>query len=106
MVQSPSINRLEGVNSMEVTEKPIEAPMKKGQEKLDERLVMLCDGVFAIAMTLLVLDIRLELQNGDIDAALKAFFYKVIIYVITFFVIAGYWSGHRRLMKTVRRMDA
>jgi uncharacterized membrane protein len=91
---------------MEVSEKPLKAPMKKGQEKLDERLNMLCDGVFAIAMTLLVLDIKLDLQGGDINAALGAFSDKIIIYIISFFVIAGYWNDHRQLMKMVRRMNA
>ena len=91
---------------MEVTEKPLEIPMKKGQEKLDERLNMLCDGVFAIAMTLLVLDIKLDLQGDNINAALGAFSDKFIIYIISFFVIAGYWNEHRQLMKMVRRMNA
>ncbi len=90
---------------MEVTEKPLEVPMKKGQEKLDERLIMLCDGVFAIAMTLLVLDIKLDVQGGDINAALGALSDKIIVYIITFFVIAGYWNEHRQLMKMVRRMN-
>ncbi|GHO92290.1 hypothetical protein KSF_023380 [Reticulibacter mediterranei] len=91
---------------MEVSEKPREVPMKKGLEKLDERLNMLCDGVFAIAMTLLVLDIKLDLQGSDINAALGAFSDKIIIYIISFFVIAGYWNEHRQLMKMVRRMNA
>jgi uncharacterized membrane protein len=91
---------------MEVTEKSLKAPMKRGQEKLDERLNMLCDGVFAIAMTLLVLDIKLDLHDGNINAALRVLSDKFIIYIISFFVIAGYWNEHRQLMKIVRRMDA
>ena len=57
---------------MEVTDKPLETLLKKGQEEVDERLNMLCDGVFAIAITLLVLDIKLDLKDGNINEALMA----------------------------------
>lgn len=89
---------------MESVNEQFEAPLKKGQEKVDERLIMLCDGIFAIAITILVLDIKLDLKDG-IDAALNDLLPKIVFYLITFFVIAGYWGEHRRLMKVVKRMD-
>src|SRR6266700_8154639 len=90
---------------MEVSNKSLEAGLKPGQEKVDDRLIMLCDGVFAIAMTLLVLDISLDLKDG-IDAAISALFGKILIYIVTFFIIASYWTSHRRLMRIIKRMDS
>lgn len=83
-----------------------EVGLKLEHEKVDERLIMLCDGVFAIAMTLLVLDIKLNITRGDIDAAISDLLQKVLIYAITFFVIARYWTIHRQLMRSIKRMDA
>lgn len=82
-----------------------EAGLKLEHEKVDERLIMLCDGVFAIAMTLLVLDIKLNITRGDIDAAISDLLQKVLIFAITFFVIAKYWTIHRQLMRSIKRMD-
>jgi uncharacterized membrane protein len=90
---------------MEVSNKSLEAGLKPGQEKVDDRLIMLCDGVFAIAITLLVLDINLDLKDG-IDAAINALFGKILIYIVTFFIIASYWTAHRRLMHIIKRMDS
>ncbi|MBO0777476.1 MAG: DUF1211 domain-containing protein [Ktedonobacteraceae bacterium] len=70
-----------------------------------ERLIMLCDGVFAIAMTLLVLDVRLPEGVKDFSAALQELLSKGIICLVTFAVIAGYWIGHRHLMSLVKRQD-
>jgi uncharacterized membrane protein len=80
----------------------------------DDRLVMLCDGVFAIAMTLLVLNIRLPAgipyTPGDGDAQfmgklLDLLNSQALYFVITFAVIAGYWMQHRSLMQDIRRID-
>jgi uncharacterized membrane protein len=79
--------------------------LKPSQEKVDDRLIMLCDGVFAIAMTLLVLDISLDLKDG-IDAAITALLGKLFIYIVTFLIIANYWSLHRHLMRIIKRMDS
>jgi uncharacterized membrane protein len=89
---------------MEINNKSLEKGLEQGQEKVDERLIMLCDGVFAIAMTLLVLDISLDLKDG-IDAAIKELLGKILIYIVTFFVIANYWSIHRKFMRIIKRMD-
>ncbi len=77
----------------------------------EDRLVVLCDGVFAIAMTLLALDIRLpsglpSTGPGFNEALLNLFSNQVLFYLITFLVIAGYWMQHRRLMQLVKRIDS
>ncbi|GHO43168.1 TMEM175 family protein [Ktedonospora formicarum] len=70
-----------------------------------ERLIMLSDGVFAIAMTLLVLDIRIPTEAKDFHDGLTLLLNKSIYYVITFAVIGGYWRFHRNLMHIVKRAD-
>jgi uncharacterized membrane protein len=98
------------------------------RKRSEERLTMLCDGVFAIVITLLVLEIRLpesvsqiwgkiqEDHPGDHALQMKLFentwhpawgdvLGKSMIYVITFGIIAGYWINHRRLMTLVKQHD-
>lgn len=72
-----------------------------------ERLNALCDGVFAIAITLLVLDIKLpEGLSGDKFAeAWDELLTKSIFYLLTFVAVAGYWMAHRRLMTYIKRQD-
>lgn len=90
---------------MNMNNRLFDVGLKPSQEKVDDRLIMLCDGVFAIAMTLLVLDISLDLKDG-IDAAMNALVGKILIYIVTFFVIANYWTIHRQLMRIIKRMDS
>lgn len=71
----------------------------------EDRLIMLCDGVFAIAITLLVLDIRLPDDAAQFSANLPGFLRKILFYFLTFMVIAGYWVVHRRLMHLIKRLD-
>jgi uncharacterized membrane protein len=74
----------------------------------EDRLVMLCDGIFAIAITLLVLDIGIKSNNltkAQLDIDLRAMIFPTISYLITFANIAMYWRSHRNLMQVVRRLD-
>src|SRR5437899_8182022 len=72
-----------------------------------DRLIMLCDGIFAIAMTLLVLDIKLPegLQARALHDELGNLLTKSIYYLITFITVAGYWVSHRQLMTYIKRQD-
>jgi uncharacterized membrane protein len=58
------------------------------------RLISLTDGVFAVAMTLLVLDLKLPSQSGDLVRALVRMLPGFLIYLIVFASIAGYWIIH------------
>jgi uncharacterized membrane protein len=71
----------------------------------DERLIMLCDGIFAIALTLLVLDIRLPDDPAKFQANLGDFFLKILFYFITFAILTEYWVTHRNIMHQVQRAD-
>jgi uncharacterized membrane protein len=70
------------------------------------RLLTLCDGVFAIAMTLLVFDLKVpNLGNHPSDASLRHALAhnssSYLSFLVSFYVIASYWRRHRRLMRSV-----
>jgi len=69
------------------------------------RLVALIDGVFAVALTLLVLDLKLPEQNGDLSHALWRMIPALIIYLIAFASVAGHWTIHYGNFRSVRRTD-
>jgi uncharacterized membrane protein len=85
------------------------APDLSSSETLVEmgRLNGLSDGVFAFALTLLVLDIRIpeEALVGELPARLLGLAPKALIYLISFVVIGGSWGAHQRLLSQVRRGD-
>jgi uncharacterized membrane protein len=75
-----------------------------------ERLIMLSDGVFAIAITLLVLDIRLPALESNVptevfNAALNDLGHRFFSFVLSFVVIGLYWHGHHRLFRSLRHAD-
>lgn len=66
------------------------------------RLDALTDGVFAFAMTLLVLELRLPsdaaIRDGaELIAQLRALRPQYLAYLISFFVLAAQWRGHIEL---------
>jgi uncharacterized membrane protein len=83
----------------------LETPVPNDTSVNEDRLIMLCDGVFAIAITLLVLDIRLPDDATHFQENLPAFFLKILFYFVTFLVVARYWMLHRRIMQQIQRLD-
>ena len=76
------------------------------------RLLALSDGVFAIAMTLLALDLRPpsglpnHASNQQLIQALSDHAASYWSFVLSFFVIATYWGAHRRLLRSVTAISA
>jgi uncharacterized membrane protein len=70
------------------------------------RLVALIDGVFAVALTLLVLDLKLPSGSGDLASALAQMLPGFVVYLIVFASVAGYWIIHHRTFRYVARVDA
>jgi uncharacterized membrane protein len=70
-----------------------------------ERLVTLIDGVFAVAMTLLVLDLKLPTSNGDLGRALLQMLPGFLVYLIAFASVAGYWTIHHGTFRHIRHDD-
>ena len=70
-----------------------------------DRLVMLCDGVFAIATTLAAVEVHLPdhaASLGDIWAQAGD---RILTYVVSFFVIATFWLHNRDLFARLVRVD-
>ncbi|MEV7788764.1 TMEM175 family protein [Streptomyces sp. NPDC088106] len=72
-----------------------------------ERLVALADGVFAIAITLLVLDISVPqgLDPEQYRQALSDTLPNLGAYAISLAVLAGFWRDHRAIFRTVQQVD-
>ena len=98
-------------------EKVTPAPSKKGagaeQERWEERgremgrIVYFSDAVFAIAITLLVLQIRVlaGLSPTELTAALIEIWPKYLSYLISFTVIGSFWRAHHRIFRHIRAYD-
>ena len=70
------------------------------------RLLTISDGVFAIAMTLLTLDLRVpdvgqHPSNATLLHALSHNTASYLSFLVSFYVVANYWNRHRRLMRSV-----
>lgn len=72
-----------------------------------ERLVSLSDGVFSIAMTLLVLDISVPpgLNTAGFDEALGDLPQKIAAYGLSFVIIGAFWLDHGRVLRGLRAVD-
>jgi uncharacterized membrane protein len=71
------------------------------------RVLALSDGVFAIIVTLLVLEIHVpELTQGhSLNQALSEVRPSLTAFVISFVLAGMYWVGHRDLFALIRRTD-
>jgi len=71
-----------------------------------ERLTFLVDGVFAITITLLVLELRLP-ESNDLSLAenLLAMLPRLYIYFIAFYSIANHWVVHQRMFRHITSAD-
>jgi uncharacterized membrane protein len=71
-----------------------------------DRTIMLSDGVFAIAITLLALELRPpEHWDGDLGHLLLATWRSLFAYVFGFTIVGVYWFAHRTLFARIRRVD-
>ncbi len=75
-----------------------------------ERLMFFSDAIFAIAITLLVIEIRVPHLTGritetDLANALLELIPQYIGFVVSFFVIGRFWIGHHRTFGWLARAD-
>jgi len=71
------------------------------------RVLSLSDGVFAIAMTLLVLELHVPTITSDVTPVevLHEIRPSLVAFLISFFVIASAWANHRDLFEVIRLTD-
>ncbi|HYS56368.1 MAG TPA: TMEM175 family protein [Thermoanaerobaculia bacterium] len=71
------------------------------------RLEAFSDGIFAIAMTLLVLEIRLpeDLAPGTLGTALLHLWRSYLAFLTSFVTIGVMWVNHHRVFNLIKRTD-
>ncbi len=75
-----------------------------------ERLAALSDGIFAVAMTLLVLDIHAPSMEAihteqDLWQALGALLPRVVMYLMSFMTLGIFWTGQQTQFNALARSD-
>jgi uncharacterized membrane protein len=85
-------------------------PTAGGGEPTTTRLEAFSDGVFAIAITLLVLEIRLppeaDIEHaGGLARALLALWPSYAGYAVSFVTIGIMWTNHHELIRLMSRVD-
>jgi uncharacterized membrane protein len=70
-----------------------------------KRLVAFIDGVYAVALTLLVLDLKLPSGSGDLPHALLQMLPGFLVYLIVFTSVAGYWTIQHYAFRSVAQGD-
>jgi uncharacterized membrane protein len=72
-----------------------------------DRIIFFSDAVFAIAITILVLDIRIpsDLVPRELPGQILDLGPNFLSYVISFLVLAIYWQAHHRVFRPIRTYD-
>jgi len=75
-----------------------------------ERLAALSDGIFAVAMTLLVLDLHVPASetvhsSGDFGKALCALTPQIVSYLMSFLTLSIFWNGQQVQFNYIDRSD-
>jgi uncharacterized membrane protein len=70
------------------------------------RIVAFTDGVMAVAITLLVLNLEVpDVHADELDEALRQLDGSFLAYVLTFALVGRFWVVHHNLFETLERFD-
>src|SRR5512132_2117231 len=86
----------------------IATPYEQEQEKETGRIEAFSDGVFAIAITLLVLDLKVprDLDEGvSLAQALLRQWPSYLAFIASFATIGVMWINHHKLFTLIKRSD-
>jgi uncharacterized membrane protein len=75
-----------------------------------ERVILFTDAVFAIILTIMVLELKLpdtinKLGDKEIHTAFKELILKVFGYLVTFGLVARFWMMHLKLFRYLKDYD-
>src|SRR5437879_4061159 len=80
-----------------------------GSERDTGRIEAFSDGVFAIAITLLILEIKVPRAEGskaaDLSSSLLSLWPSYFAYALSFITIGIYWARHHYIFKLYDRTD-
>ncbi|MGZ8751375.1 MAG: TMEM175 family protein [Acidimicrobiia bacterium] len=72
-----------------------------------DRVGAFSDGVFAIAITVLVLTISIpRVPVDELDDALRDLVPPVLAYFLSFYVVGVFWFSHHKMWHFIRRVDS
>jgi len=90
--------------------KEVEVELATGPTGELDRLIFLSDGVFAIAMTLLAVELALpevtSESTADLSQRLISLGPRYFSYALSFLVIASYWRSHQKTFRYIVRLDS
>jgi uncharacterized membrane protein len=72
-----------------------------------ERMIIFSDAVMAVAITLLVLDLKLPegVTDAQLPSVLQGSLHALGVYALSFIVIGLLWMGHHEQFSYIRRVD-
>jgi len=81
------------------------------EENINSRLEAFCDGVFAIALTLLIIDVKIPSSvtinnTADFWLALKHISPSIFAFILSFIIILITWVNHHASLKLVNKSSA
>jgi uncharacterized membrane protein len=88
----------------------LQADLESRSSALLDRLIFLSDGVFAIAMTLLAIELTVPAlsssDQSELVQALLSLGPKYLSFLISFLVVASFWTSHQRIFSYIIRSDS
>ncbi len=101
-----SESRVEALLNLDVLGEDAPSPMPTAVMTTN-RLEAFSDGVFAVVITLLVLDLRLPADTAPLPLLQRLWLIwpKLAAYAMTFAITGIYWVGHHGLFTLIRRVD-
>lgn len=106
----PSLRTRGGDPVRKLPDRVWKLPRHEDDEAAEEgigRILALSDGVFAIAITLLTLEIAIPAATSDVGLpkALLGLWPRYLAYALSFVVIARFWVTHRLAFRLIARDD-
>jgi uncharacterized membrane protein len=81
----------------------VEQPDPKGRLSATDRMTAFSDGVFAIVITLLVIELRVpEYHEGDLLTGLLGEGASYLAFVVSFVYVGVLWLNHHALLRLIR----
>ncbi|CAJ1185933.1 hypothetical protein CPR19088_GLDEOEPO_00229 [Companilactobacillus paralimentarius] len=69
------------------------------------RFIGFSDGIFAVILTILVLDIVIPTNRNLLSQSWLKFGYSILIYIAGFSLVSTYWFFHQKLFSSVKHID-
>jgi uncharacterized membrane protein len=89
-----------------MTLSPISPLAKSTDDTHIERIAFFSDAVFAIAITLLALEVRVpEVDAAALPGALLTLLPEIGAYALSFVIVGLYWVNHHQMFRSIVRYD-